>query len=63
MDEAAAFELDAYAAHAGIRYPMDMDISYEKDKNNAHEVKGKRGGSGNTGEIRARLSHGGLRIR
>jgi len=63
MDEAAAFELDAYASHAGIRYPMDMDISYEKDKNNAHEVQGKRGGSGNAGEIRARLQHGSLRIR
>lgn len=63
MDDAAAFKLDAYASHAGIRYPMDMDISYEKDKNNAHEVRGKRGGSSNPGEIRARLAHGSLRIR
>lgn len=63
MDESAAFDLDAYASHAGIRYPMDMNVSYEKDKNNAHEVRGKRGGSGNAGKIRARLAHGSLRIR
>lgn len=58
----AAFDLDAYSTHAGMRYPMDMDISYEKDKNNVQEVKGSRG-SGQKGAIRARLTHGSLKIR
>ena len=58
----AAFDLDAYSTHAGMRYPMDLDISYEKDKNNVQEVKGSRG-SGQKGSIRARLTHGSLKIR
>lgn len=62
IDDDAAFELDAYGTHAGLRYPDNMDIRYEKDKNNVQEIRGSRG-SGNKGIIRARMSHGGLRVR
>jgi hypothetical protein len=62
VDDSAAFDLDAYGTHAGIRYPMDLDVRYEKDKNHSQEVRGTKG-SGDKGVIKARLSHGGLKIR
>lgn len=58
----AAFSLDLSGSHTGIRYPSGMDITYEKDKNNMQEIRGSKGGS-NKGLIKARLSHGGVRIR
>ncbi len=62
VEDDAAYELDAYGTHAGMRYPTDLDITYEKDKNNVQEIRGSKG-SGTKGVIRARLSHGGLRVR
>ncbi len=62
LADGAAYQLDASGTHSGIRYPMDMDITYEKDKNYLQEVKGEKG-SGTKGVIKVRLSHGGLRIR
>ena len=59
--DGASYKLDASGQHAGIRYPSDMDITYEKDKSNSQEVKGSKGSSG--GLIKARLTHGGLRVR
>ena len=63
VDPNAAFDLDVYGTHAGIRFPSDLDISYEKDKSHTREVKGAKKGSGKKGLIKARLTHGGLRIR
>lgn len=63
VDQAANYAFDAYSNHGGIRYPDDLDISYEKDKNHSHEIRGKRDGSGNQGTIRARMNHGSLRLR
>ena len=62
LADGVAYQLDASGTHSGISYPMDMDITYEKDKNYVREVKGSKG-SGSKGLIKARLSHGGLRIR
>lgn len=62
VDESADYELDAYGTHAGIRYPLDLDVTYERDKNNSQEIKGSKG-SGSKGLIKARLSHGGLRLK
>lgn len=56
-----SFELDANAIYAGIGYPRDLQVEYEKEKMNAHEVKGHSGGSGGT--IKARLRYGALKVR
>lgn len=57
----ADYELDANAIYAGIGYPEDLQVDYEKEKMNAHEVKGHTGGSG--GMIKARLRYGALKVR
>lgn len=57
----ADFELDANATYAGIGYPRDLTIVYEKEKMNAHEIKGHIGNSG--GLIKARLKYGALKVR
>lgn len=57
----ANYELDANATYAGIGYPSDLNVVYEKEKMNAHEVKGNMGGSGGT--IKARLKYGALKVR
>lgn len=57
----ANFELDANATYAGIGYPRDLTVIYEKEKMNAHEVKGHMGSSGGT--IKARLKYGALKVR
>lgn len=59
----ADFQLDAYAKYAGIGYPSDMTITYEKDKGSEHEVKGYAGGENAKGNITARLNYGGLKVR
>lgn len=55
------FELDANATYAGIGYPRDLTVVYEKEKMNAHEVRGHMGASGGT--IKARLKYGALKVR
>lgn len=57
----ANFELDANATYAGIGYPRDLTVVYEKEKMNAHEVKGHMGSSG--GLIKARLKYGALKVK
>jgi len=61
----ATYTLDVEGSHAGIQYPREMDITYEKDSNNSKEVKGRLGSSNGKGFglIKAYLSHGGLRVR
>lgn len=54
--------VEAVATYAGIRYPREMQVSFEKDRGNAHEVKGKLGNNSNQGSIKARLSYGSLKI-
>ncbi len=55
------FELDADANYADIHYPSGMDVSYEKEKNSHHTVRGSRAGKSG-GTVRARMSYGGLRL-
>ncbi len=54
--------IDAVANYAGIRYPGDFKITYEKEKQNSHELKAETGGDSHKGQIKAVLSYGGLRI-
>lgn len=65
VEDDATYQLDAAGSHAGISYPSDMDITYEKDKNTSQEIKGRIGNSNSKGIgfIKAQLSHGSLRVR
>ncbi|MEM9821218.1 MAG: hypothetical protein AAF985_09110 [Bacteroidota bacterium] len=61
--DGTGYKLDATSKYAGIRYPRDMKIIYEKEKGSAHEVEGFVGDE-NTGRIiKARLDYGGLKVR
>lgn len=57
----ASFSLDANATYAGIGYPANLKVDYEKERMNAHEVKGHVGSAGGT--IKARLRYGALKVR
>ena len=61
VDDDVNFELDAITEYASIYYPSDLEVSFEKNKNSTHEVKGRRGNSGE--KITARLSYGGLKLK
>jgi len=55
------FHMEAQATYAGIRYPSDMVVEYEKEKGSSHQVKGHCGDA-SAGSIKAELSYGGLKI-
>jgi len=55
------FELDAATTYAGLRYPKGLDIVYEKEQSNSHEVRGSLGNG--SSEIVARLNYGSLKVR
>ena len=58
------FKLDAVTQYAGVRYPSTMQVVYEKEKGNSHEVEGYMGGDRSTPKlIKARLSYGGIKVR
>lgn len=61
VDRGSDYKLDAATTYAGIRYPGDLDITYEKEQTNSHEVRGSTGNG--SSEITARLSYGSLKIR
>lgn len=63
IDQNASYNIDATAEYAGIRYPNDLIITYEKDKGSYHEVKGHKGTPNQASVIKARLDYGGLRVR
>lgn len=63
VESGANFSLDASTTYAGITYPSDMNVSYEKEKSSSHEVKGHLGKEGGKSVIVARLSYGGLKVR
>ncbi len=65
VEDNATYQLDAAGSHAGISYPSDMDITYEKDKSTSREIKGRMGSSNNKGIgfIKAQLSHGSLKVK
>ena len=63
IDSGASYNMDATAEYAGIRYPNDLIITYEKDKGSYHEVRGHKGNENQASIIKARLDYGGLRVR
>lgn len=63
VEDGTGYKLDATSKYAGIRYPNEMKIIYEKEKGSHHEVEGYIGDE-NTGRIiKARLDYGGLKVR
>ena len=56
------YQLDAIANYAGIRYPHNLSVEYERDLGTKHEVKGCRGSKPAPRIIRARLNYGSLKL-
>ena len=63
VEDGASYRMEATANYAGIRYPTDMNITYEKEKGTYHEVEGHKGAKGARSVIKARLDYGGLKVR
>lgn len=57
------YRLDAATKYAGVRYPHEMKIIYEKEKGSSHEVEGYIGDENSGKIIKARLDYGGLKVR
>ena len=62
VEDGASYQLEATGDYAGIIYPQNMNITYEKDKGTYHEVEGHIGAKGARSVIKARLDYGGLKV-
>ena len=58
----ASFSLDASARYAGIRYPRDMEVTYEEERSSEHHVRAYVGTPNPRSVIRANLNYGALRL-
>lgn len=63
LEPGVVYQLDAAANSAGITYPSDLTVTYEREKSTSHEVKGHVGSQNTPSVIKARLSYGGLRVK
>lgn len=63
VEDGASYRMEATANYAGIRYPEDMNVTYEKEKGTYHEVEGHKGVKGARSVIKARLDYGGLKVK
>lgn len=63
VEKGASYVLEAEGTYAGIRYPSNLNVVYEKEKGSSHEVRGNQGGANARSVIKASLSYGGLRVR
>jgi len=62
-ESGARFALDAEATYAGIRYPRQLQVTFEQERPTSHEVRGYVGSSsGDVPLIRCRLNYGALKI-
>ena len=57
------YQMDAQASYAGIGYPSNLNVVYEKEKGSNHEVRGYVGSEQASSVIKARLNYGGLKVR
>ena len=62
IEQGAAYQMDAIADFAGIRYPHALNITYEKEAGTNHEVRGHVGKVNAPRMIRARVNYGALRV-
>lgn len=58
----AAFKMEASTEYGGLSYPNGMDVQYHVEKNNSKTIKGSLGGSNSNSLLKARLSHGSLKV-
>ncbi len=63
VESGASYTLDGATNYAGIAYPTEMNVTFEKDKGTSHEVKGHVGTAGARSTIKANLNYGGLKVR
>ncbi len=63
IEKGANYVLEAEGTYAGIRYPSNLNVVYEKEKGSSHEVRGNQGGAKARSIIKVSLSYGGLRVR
>ena len=61
-EEGTNFVLDVESQYAGVKYPMDLEITHEYQKHSKHDVKGYKG-SASASPIKARINYGGIKIR
>ncbi len=62
VKEGSHFRMDASSQHGGIHYPEDMQIHYHSKKNSSKVVKGYYGNEQAESLLRAKLSHGSLKV-
>ncbi len=62
IEQGAAYQVNAVADFAGIRYPGNLRVIYEKEQGANHELQGQAGEGEAPRRLRARLSYGALRI-
>jgi hypothetical protein len=62
IEPGAAFRFDASASYAAVRYPDNMTVTYEVEKNTDKTIKGFIRDENTNRIIKARLSYGGLVI-
>ena len=63
IPSSAHYKLSAYGKYAGIRFPAEMDVVYEKEKGSVYEVEAYKGSKNVHSLIKAKLHYGGLRLR
>ncbi len=54
---------EAVGSYAGIGYPADMSVSYEKEQGQSREVRGHLGSANSKAFIKVQLSYGNLKLR
>ena len=62
VEDGTAFQMDAIADFAGIRYPRALNVTYEREAGTNHEIRGHVGASKAPRVIRARVNYGALRV-
>ncbi len=60
--ESATYKLDVVGEFSGVKYPSDLDVVFEKEKVGSHELEAYQGDKGSNSWIKARLTHGGIKI-
>lgn len=63
VEDGANYRMEATANYAGIRYPENLNVTYEKERGTYHEVEGHAGEKNARSFIKARLDYGGLKVR
>lgn len=58
----AAFDMEASTQHGGLSYPDGMDVRYHVEKNSSKTIKGSIGNNSSNSTLKARLSHGSLKV-